>query len=196
MELLAPYRTEIDGRRRALQPIADAMGIPVEELWRGITDEWDTAGTMRAAWLPRAFREGRTLYTLRFPGGWWVDISAMESLRALRELFPSPSPTETGTFDGPLTLSHLTGEDRVLTTSIAAALRDEITLDDGTLPLGIRFLSKHGQPSAGSGVCWAYWMRDVDSGLGEPTEVDPGASISEDDPDLVVVQSFCKIRTR
>lgn len=48
-----------------------------------------------------------------------------------------------------MTLAHLTGDDRVLTTAIATALRDDVTLDDGTLPLGIRFLSKHGHPSTG-----------------------------------------------
>lgn len=25
-----------------------------------------------------------------------------------------------------------------------------------TLPLGVRFLSKQGQPAQGTGICWAY----------------------------------------
>lgn len=75
-------------------------------------------------------------------------------------------------------------------------LRHDVTLEDGTLPLGIRFLSKHGHPATGSGTCWAYWMRDVDSGLGEPTSVMSKAPIHEDDPDLTAVQAYCKIKTR
>jgi hypothetical protein len=39
MELLAPYRTEINGARRALQKDADAMGIPLEEYWAMVVDE-------------------------------------------------------------------------------------------------------------------------------------------------------------
>lgn len=53
MELLAPYRTDINGQRRALQPLADFMGVLLEDLWRDIVSEWDAAGTMKASWLPR-----------------------------------------------------------------------------------------------------------------------------------------------
>lgn len=33
-------------------------------------------------------------------------------------------------------------------------------LSDGSLPLGIRFKSKHGD-----GDCWAYWLRRRDDGM-------------------------------
>lgn len=69
MELLAPYRTDVNRERRALQPIADAMRMDLDALWDQIVAEWDEAGTMKASWLPRAFRDGRKLYTLRFPDG-------------------------------------------------------------------------------------------------------------------------------
>lgn len=196
MELLAPYRTDVSSQRRALEPIVAAMGKDVDDLWHDIVDEWDAAGTMKASWLPRAFREGRTLYTLSFPTGWWIDITATETISSLNDLFLEPWPTQDGELDEPLTLSHLTDDDRALTTAIAGALRTHVTLDDGTLPLGITFLSKHGHPSTGSGTCWAYWMRDVDSGLAEPTTVTHNASIRADDRDLAAVQAFCKIKTR
>src|SRR5699024_12614350 len=74
-------------------------------------------------------------------------IAATETIAALEDLLPQSWPTAEGPLEELLTLAHLTGEDRVLTTAIATALRDEVTLDDGTLPLGIRFLSKHGHPA-------------------------------------------------
>ncbi|WP_157697084.1 hypothetical protein [Brachybacterium avium] len=196
MELLAPYRTDVSAQRRALQPIADAMGKNLDALWYDIVAEWDEAGTMKASWLPRAFREGRGLYTLSFPTGWWIDITATETITALEDLLPHPWPTAEGPLEEPLTLAHLTGDDRVLTTAIATALREEVTLDDGTLPLGIRFLSKHGHPAQGTGICWAYWMRYVDRGLDEPATIPHRTRIREDDADLVAVQTYCKIKSR
>ncbi|WP_130176588.1 hypothetical protein [Cryobacterium sp. SO1] len=161
MELLAPYRTEVAGKRRALQPVADFMGVPLYDLWYDIVAEWDGQGTMKASWLPRVFREGRELSTLSFPAGWWIDITATETIAALQDLFEDLWPTSDGIVNGPLTLAHLTGEDRVLTTAIAEMLREHVELDDGTLPLGIEFISKHGRPAYGSGQCWAHWMREV-----------------------------------
>lgn len=52
MELLAPYRTDVQGQRRALQPLADSLGKPLDELWEDIVGEWDQSGTMKASWLP------------------------------------------------------------------------------------------------------------------------------------------------
>lgn len=75
MELLAPYRTEIDAERHALRPIAEAMGMDLQELWGAIVADWDEVGTMGVSWLPRSFREGRKLYTLTFPRGWWIDVT-------------------------------------------------------------------------------------------------------------------------
>lgn len=196
MELLAPYRTDVDQQRRALQPIATAMGMELEELWRDVVEEWDTSGTMKANWLPRTFREGRTLYELRFRDGWWIDITSTETIAALHGLLPPPWPMREGWLEGGLTISHLTGDDRTLTTAIATALREEVSLDDGTLPLGIEFPSKHGHPSSGTGMCWAYWMRDVDGGLTDPTTVMHGSPIRGDDGAFNQVLNFCNIRAR
>lgn len=107
MELLAPYRTKIDAERRALQPVADFLSVPLDDLWRDVVTEWDEAGTMKASWLPRAFRDGRALYTLSFPNGWWIDITASETMAALNELSRGSWPTSHGMSDEPLTLSHI-----------------------------------------------------------------------------------------
>jgi len=196
MELLAPYRTDVNAERRALQAIADAMRKDLDALWRDIVAEWDEAGTMKASWLPRSFREGRKFYTLNFPAGWWIDITTTETIAALEGLLPHAWPTAEGLLEGPLALAHLTCDDRVLTTAIATALRDEVTLDDGTLPLGVRFLSKHGHLAQGAGTCWAYWMRYVDGGLDEPATKTHQTGIREDDADLIAVQTYCKIKSR
>jgi hypothetical protein len=194
MELLAPYRTEINGQRRALQKDADAMGIPLDEFWRMVVADWDQQGTMRARWLPRVWRDGRIIYSLTYPPGWWIDITSSDTLAVLS------SALETELADlgvtGGLTLAHVTGDDRSITTLIARWLRDTVTLDDGTQPLGVRFVSKHGHPTGGGGVCWAYWMRATDAGLPEPVVVSDQPAIDERDPDLLAAQRLCKIQTR
>lgn len=75
-------------------------------------------------------------------------------------------------------------------------VREHVELDDGTLPLGVQFISKHGKPAGGSGLCWAYWMREVDSGLAEPTTITASESIREADPALKAVLAHCKIKSR
>lgn len=196
MELLAPYRTIVDGQRRALQTVADFMGLELDVLWRQVVDEWDQNGHMRANWLPTAFRDGRTTYTISFPSGWWIDLTATETLYALRELFGDAWPTRDGKLDEPLTVSHLTSDDRVLTTAIASRLRNEVELDDGTLPLGVHFGSKHGRPATGSGSCWAYWMRAVDNGLEEPAKVISAEGLKDSDTDYRAALELCRIRSR
>jgi hypothetical protein len=196
MELLAPYRTEIGAHRRALQPLADWLKKPLAELWEEILAEWQRTGHMHANWLPSVFRDGRAMYSLQFPEGWWVDVTATETISALHELFADEWPTSTGPISAPLTLSHLTSDDRVLTTAIATRLREDVTLDDDTLPIGTRFISKHGVPLGASGVSWAYWMRNVDEGLVEPTSLIASASIDEHDPDFTAAQKHCKIKSR
>lgn len=191
MELLAPFRTEVTQERRALQPVADFMGVPLEDLWRDVVAEWDEQGTMRASWLPRVFREGRAVYTLSFPAGWWIDVTATETIATLNDLSDEYELTSE-----PLTLSHITGDDRGLTTAIAQLLREHIELDDGTLPLGVEFISKHGRPTGSSGRCLAYWMREVDSGLDEPTRIVSSEPINEGDPDLKAAMGHCKIKSR
>ena len=194
MELLAPYRTEINGARRALQKDADAMGVPLDKYWAMVVADWDQAGTMRARWLPKAWRDGRVIYRLNYPFGWWVDITSTSTLAALSAHLDSEL-TDLGVTGG-LTVAHVTSDDRAITTLIAGWLRDTATLFDGTQPLGVRFTSKHGHPTGGTGTCWAYWMRATDAGLDEPINITDEIAIAERDPDLKTAQEFCKIQTR
>lgn len=196
MELLAPYRTKIDEARRALQKEADFIGVPLEELWQKVVAEWDEAGNMKASWLPRNFRDGRSLFTLKFPSGWWVDMTATDTLAAINRHFDAGLPTSKDSRAEPLTLAQVTGDDRTLTTAIATWLREDVVLDDGSVPLGVRFLSKHGRPPGGTGMCWGYWMRATDLGEAEPVVVTDTEPILETDTALKKAQEHCKIKTR
>ena len=194
MELLAQYRTEIHGARRALQKDADAMGIPLPTYWDMVVADWDEAGAMRAQWLPKTWRDGRAIYRLDYPAGWWVDIMSTSTLAALSSHLEEEL-ADLG-ISGGLTVSHVTSDDRTITTLIATWLRETATLFDGTQPLGIRFTSKHGHPMGGSGTCWSYWMRATDAGVIEPIDIVDEAAIVDDDPDLRTAQAYCKIRSR
>jgi hypothetical protein len=194
MELLAPYRTEINGARRALQKDAEAMGIPLDEYWALVVADWEDVGTMRARWLPKVWREGRAIYRLNYPPGWWVDITSTTTLTALSAQLDSEL-ANLGVIGG-LTLAHVTDDDRAVTTLIAGHLRVAVTLFDGTQPLGVRFMSKHGHPAGGTGTCWAYWMRATDAGVDEPIDVIGEDPIDDNDEDLTAVQGFCRIQTR
>jgi hypothetical protein len=48
-----------------------------------VVADWVQAGTMRARWLPWVWRDGRALYRLTYPPGWWVDITSTRTLAAL-----------------------------------------------------------------------------------------------------------------
>lgn len=105
MELLAPFRTTVRDERRALQPMADAVGMSLEDYWNDVVAEWDEAGMMKATWLPRAFREGRAMYTLEYPEGWWIDATATETIAAVHDLFAGPWMTKRGESEVPLTMA-------------------------------------------------------------------------------------------
>lgn len=71
------------------------------------------------------------------------------------------------------------GDKRAITALIAPRLRDTVTLFDGTQPLGVRFLSKHGHTPGNIGSSWAYWMRATDLDLAEPVTIMGQRMISE-----------------
>ena len=123
-----------------------------------------------------------------------MDITSTNTLTALSEHLDDEL-AGLGVIGG-LTVAHVTGEDRAITATIAGWLRDTVTLFDGTQPLGVRFISKHGHPAGGTGTCWAYWMRATDAGLDEPVEITDETAIQESDVDLKKAQAFCKIQTR
>lgn len=125
-----------------------------------------------------------------------MDVTASETMAAIHDLSGGSLPTVHGLIAEHLTLSHFTGDDRVLTTTIADLLRASVTLDDGSEPFGIEFISEHGYPAGESGKCWAYWMRAVDARLTEPTRITATATITESDVAYAAALELCKITSR
>jgi len=123
-----------------------------QSIQEAVAAEWaemnfQAPGTLNAGW-----RHARALYELKLPNhGWFIDIQDAESLAALRRRLSHPLRVlDVST----LTLSHLTGEDRRLTTAIADWLW-RVTLEDGQTAHGIKYSSKYGS----NWTCWALWMR-------------------------------------
>lgn len=178
-----------------LSKTAAALGVSVEELASEIDDDWGSTNGMIRGWLPAGWREARRVYQLTFENGSWVDITHSDTLMALsdgmrEELY------ELGINMG-LTLTEITSDNRELTSTIATWLREAVTLDDDSVPLGIRFQSKHGRHDDGDGTCWAYWMRESDAGLATSEVVaDGGQAFEVDDTDFTYALALHNINSR
>jgi hypothetical protein len=178
-----------------LSKMAADFGISVEELASDIDGDWGPIGSMNRGWLPTSWRDGRRIYSLNFRPGSWVDVTHSDTLGILSDQM-RVELYELGINLG-LTLADVTSDNRALTTVIATWLRNEVTLDDGKQPLGIRFQSKHGRHDDGDGICWAYWMREADAGV-PTTEVtaDAGTSFAADDSDYMYALNLHNIESR
>lgn len=141
-----------------------------------ITKEWNSRysgfgpGKNTQRW-----REARGLYELTLPAdGWFIDITHNDTIAALNR--------SGGPLGGPfhptdrVTVANLVDENREWTCRVATLLRG-VVLDDGSLPHGISFKSKHGV----NGTCWAVWLRRVDDGQDPSTE-------------LVTVSGMCEVK--
>jgi hypothetical protein len=142
-----------------------------------IEAEWIALGHMKPTQIAAIWRQDRRLYEVALPReGWFVDVEAAESVATLSAALGA----KLADFElGALTVGDLRGENRGVTTLIADWIRAQV-LDDGSLPHGIYFGSKHGS----QWCCWAVWLRAVDAGLpvtSEPTTADDGIQI--DPPD-------------
>lgn len=167
-EVLSSYALTL-GAKHPLQKDADFMEMSLDVYLRSVIAEW--GNHVGPGFLAKHWRDRRSIYELTLGGtGWWVDVEHPDSIAAL-------SAGIGGQLHGGLGLTQLTlgvlhGENRAATTMVAAWIRKQV-LDDGSLPLGIRFKSKHG-----GGDCWAYWLRRRDDGLeGEEMTSDDGAPI-------------------
>lgn len=167
-EVLA-YVTPSDGVRdtKLSSVFEDSMAQDdPRTLLAAITQEWEVVCRFEPLKIPRAWRDQRQLYVLAAPQtGWMVDIEHQDSLdalnRGLAQMLAKAGLSR-------LTRGHLLGEERRLTVLAASWVHDRV-LDDGSLPHGINFSSKHGS----NGACWAIWLRRVDDGheaTKEPTK--------------------------
>lgn len=139
-----------------------------------VQKEWDERHHMPPGGLPAAWRSERLMHEIYLPAdGWFVDIEASNSVAAIADAMAS----DLGAMGvSNLTVSELRGADRHLTTTIAEWIWHRV-LDDGSLPLGIRFGSKHGSDWS----CWAVWLRATDDSKphAEETTADAGSAIED-----------------
>lgn len=184
-EVLSGYALKL-GTKHPMQKDADFIGMTLEDYVKGVKDDW--GNQVKMGCLPRHWRDRRSTYQLSLDNaGWWVDVEHPDSIAALGGGIGEKISDELGISQ--LTLGVLHGENRAATTMIATWIRDQV-LDDGSLPLGIRFKSKHG-----GGDCWAYWLRRRDDGLdGDDMSSDSGAAIHAHNPALLTVAERFGIR--
>lgn len=177
-EVLSGYALTL-GAVHPLQKDADFMGMALEEYLRSVDTEWGNQLGLGA--LAKHWRNRRNIYELTLgSGGWWIDVEHPDSIAAIRAGLGALLHEERGLTQ--LTLGVLHGEDRAATAMVAAWIRKQV-LEDGSLPLGIRFKSKHG-----GGDCWAYWLRRRDDGLeGDAMVSDDGTPIHLHNPALKTV---------
>lgn len=139
-----------------------ATGGP-HTLLEAIAAEWGELWHIEPRMIVRGWRDARLLYELMLPvDGWCVDVEHQDSIDALnRGLAQHLAAAGISR----LTREHACGENRDITTYAALWIHGQV-LDDGSLPHGITYPSKHGS----NGTCWALWLRRVDDGHDPSTE--------------------------
>jgi hypothetical protein len=189
-EALASQRLKFTHDAPTWQELFDDPPPPgVDSLLEAVEMEWKERGFMAPGTVPAGWRHDRLIYELRLPPtGWFIDIERAESIAAISRALKS----ELAVLGYErLTVGDLRSERRELTTTIAEWLREQV-LDDGSLPHGVRFGSKHDS----TWTCWAIWLRALDDGkpvTAEPTKANSGTEIKicDQNPELQrVVQLF------
>lgn len=188
-ETLAMARTSRQ-YRDAISYVADFFSISREEAQQQVNDDWAANNNMVPGWLPRTWRDSRLLYVLQVEEPVrWIDLTAAETIAALNIYLGADLEASTGVQE--ITLGTLTGDNRQATTLIAEWIREQV-LDDGSYAAGVRAHSKYG-----GGVCWAYWLRRRDDGLGDDAvSVVDESAIELPNPDLQRVLARYGINAR
>ncbi|MCR2819616.1 hypothetical protein NQ166_12355 [Microbacterium sp. zg.Y1090] len=148
-EVLAPFKRAL-GATDSLAKDGESLEMSVEEFVEEVAREWSELDFMGLGAIPAGWRFDRGIVRVHLPtGAALVDIEHPDSIAAIERMMSAELAT--------LGLSQLTtgvlrGEDRVVTTAIAATVK-HVRLDDGSTPLGIHFGSKHG-----AAWCKAIWL--------------------------------------
>jgi hypothetical protein len=156
-------------------------------LLEAVQREWAERHHMLPGQLNAGWRYERLIHEIYLPAdGWFVDIEASDSVAAASDAVGG-ALAALGVKN--LTVGHLRGEDRRVTTAVAEWVWP-LVLDDGSLPLGIRFGSKHGS----DWTCWAVWLRAVDDDKpsAERTTASPGTPV-EDPEHNPPLQHICNM---
>lgn len=185
-EVLGPFKRRLEDNEdtgldlsRYLDDIPDAASG-----WSAIAEEW--GNQLPPYTLPASWRHGRMMYQVTAPNqGWFIDITTMQSITAVEKGL-GPQLVLLGVKE--VDLSLLSSDRREVTCEISEWVH-ALTLDDGSLPHGFVYPSRHGGER-----CWATWLRKLDDGfevVSEPTVPDSGTQISRHDSDLAyVLQRF------
>lgn len=188
-ETLASFRRSLGAGAPFPVDLSDYLDDLTGDGFAEVTKDWQDRGHMLPNYLPRGWREERDLYELKLPGeGWFIDVETPESMKVLGERL---GPLLQAAGVAALDVSVLRGGNRAATSAIASWMWP-LVLDDGSLPLGIHYLSRHSQWE-----CWAFWLRAVDDGGHRARELVQqirSRSIACDDPDLLYVADLFGIK--
>ena len=109
------------------------------------------------------------------PPGQYIDVMAGDPISALRRHFTKWAPNQDPAHQR-IDTSVLTGPDCVVTCAVAKWLGEQV-LADGSIPAGIRYVSRHG----GELPCWAVWVD-----LGGSNAVVDGRAVEQPQADAAV----------
>lgn len=163
IEVLSYVTADDQGLRTVTDMFDDVHSGDELFLHEQIAKELRAHGGMADRTVSRGWREDRNIYEFKLPpGGWFVDVTASDSVGALDEQLREDLRTAYGI--GELNVSHMTADGataRAVTTHIADFIRG-LVLDDGSLPHGIVYPSKYGTDLTN----YAIWLRRSDDGTG------------------------------
>lgn len=118
-------------------------------------------GSAAAQWR----RDRQMCEMLLLRSGQYIDVMAGDTISTLRRHFEEWAPNQDPRYRR-IDASLLTGPDRMVTCAVAQWLIRQV-LDDGSIPAGVRYVSRHG----GELPCWAIWV-DLE-GTTNPDDVKP-----------------------
>jgi hypothetical protein len=147
-----------------------------------IRDEWCELGHMLPGCIPKVWRFERTVAQLAVPDrGWFVDIEHEASLQAITQALKRFLLRHNVEM---LDVATLRSNKRDITCAAAAWLEQQY-LDDGSVPLGVRYTTSYG------GTEWLSWAAFPETTV----EIVDRQPILLDDPDLKAVAELWNLHT-
>jgi hypothetical protein len=161
-------------------PDVGADEDPVADEWRRLCHLPRTQ--VSASW--RCARRAAEVLLVDQDHDYYVDLSAAETLGALRRSAHLWAPDSYVTNVSRIDIASLAGADREFTCAAAKWLAEQVLID-GRTPRGAKYLSKHGSDLP----CWAVWVpvlpgRSVAETMMKYAWIAQELTIERDDPDL------------
>lgn len=176
-EVLAPLRPRVS----ALAALAAKVFPDVDPGSNPILDEWNALGHMIPGSIPKVWHAERSMAQIAVTTpGWYVDIEDPASLQVLRVKLAGLLNAEA--IDD-MDVSVIRGHNRVVTCAVAEWICS-LYLEDGSVPLGIRYKSRHGTD-------WECWATFPDTRV---VSVGEDAIDLASDADLRAIANLFKLR--